>query len=96
MLRQKVRAASFHLRGVLLETPKVVNGAPATMADAEIPPANEPDIGKLVDMEMMALTPGGRERTEAKFRQLFAEGGFDLTGVIPTPSYFFILEGQPL
>lgn len=155
-LLAEILKANPSLRGILLETPKVVDGTRATMAEAElidrcqvvagdffeevpegaeayilklilhdwndedahkilqtcreamapdgkilvanavVPPGNEPYIGKLVDMEMMVMTPGGLERTESEFRQLFAEGGFELTRVIPTPSYLFILEGQPL
>jgi hypothetical protein len=33
----------------------------------------------LIDLEMLALTPGGRERTEDEFRQLFAGAGLALS-----------------
>lgn len=71
-------------------------GGTLLVVNAVIPPGNDPYIGKLVDIEMLAMTPGGRERTEAEFRQLFAAAGFELAWVIPTPSYLYVLEGHYL
>jgi predicted O-methyltransferase YrrM len=65
------------------------------VANSVIPPGNDPYIGKLVDVEMLVMTPGGRERTEAEFRELFEEAGFALTRTIPTPSYLYLLEATP-
>ena len=47
-----------------------------------------------VDLEMLVMTPGGRERTDAEFRDLFARAGLVLQQVVPTPSPFKILEGR--
>lgn len=57
-------------------------------------PGNEPSYSKLLDLQMMVLV-GGRERTEAEFRALFATAGFRLTRVIPTqtPTGFNVIEG---
>jgi len=49
-----------------------------------------------LDLQMLVLTPGGRERTEREFRSLLTEAGFDLRAVIPTASPFRILEATPL
>jgi hypothetical protein len=49
-----------------------------------------------IDLEMLATTPGGRERTEAEFRQLFAAAGFALEKVVPTASPFRVFEGRPV
>ena len=49
-----------------------------------------------IDLEMLALTPGGRERTEDEFRQLFAAAGFVLAQVVPTASPFRVFEGRPV
>ena len=48
-----------------------------------------------LDLQMLVLTPGGRERTEAEFRRLLADAGFELRRVIPTQSPFSILEAAP-
>ncbi len=53
------------------------------VVEAVIPPLNAPSFGKLLDLEMLVL-PGGVERTEAEYRELFAAGGFRLTRVVPT------------
>lgn len=81
----------------ILENCRAAMPADGTLlvANAVIPPGNDPYIGKLVDIEMLVMTPGGRERTEAEFEQLLAEAGFELTRTIPTPSYLYILEAQP-
>jgi O-methyltransferase domain/Dimerisation domain len=50
----------------------------------------------LADLEMLVMTPGGRERTEAEFRVLFAAAGFKPTTIVPTPSELSIIEGVPV
>lgn len=48
-----------------------------------------------LDLQMLVLTSGGRERTESEFRRLLADAGFELRRVIPTQSPFSILEATP-
>jgi hypothetical protein len=43
----------------------------------------------------MLLMPGGRERTEAEYRDLYAAAGFRLTRIIPTESPVSVIEGAP-
>jgi hypothetical protein len=52
------------------------------LLDAVLQPGNAPDLGKLIDLEMLMM-PGGRERSESEFRALFASAGFELTRVVP-------------
>jgi hypothetical protein len=47
----------------------------------------------LADLEMLVMTPGGRERTEAEFRALLAAAGFKPTKIVPTQSELSIIEG---
>ena len=58
-----------------------------------LPGSADPDFGKLIDIEML-LFPGGRERTEEEFRQLFARAGFTLSDVIPTKSPLSVLVAR--
>jgi len=51
----------------------------------------EPDLGKLLDIEMLAM-PGGRERTADEFKALFARSGFEMTRVVPTKSPLSVVE----
>lgn len=46
----------------------------------------------MVDLQMLAVT-GGRQRSEAEYRALFAAAGFRLARVIPTWWGFSIIEG---
>jgi len=52
---------------------------------------NQPDLSKLMDLNMMVMT-GGHERTEAEFKSLLAASGFELTRVIRTASPVCIIE----
>jgi hypothetical protein len=51
-------------------------------------------FGKWLDLHMMVAI-GGRERTEAEYRRLFAAHGFRLTRVVPTASDISVIEGVP-
>jgi ubiquinone/menaquinone biosynthesis C-methylase UbiE len=58
-----------------------------------IAPGNEPSFGKLLDLTMLVI-PGGKERTEEEFRELFAGAGFDLARVVPTQADVSVIEGR--
>jgi orsellinic acid C2-O-methyltransferase len=47
------------------------------------------------DVNMLVCT-GGRQRSEADFRALFAATGFRLTRIVPTPARISIIEGAPV
>ena len=54
---------------------------------------NQPDVSKVMDVEMLML-PGGRERTEEQYGNLFDKAGFKLQQCIPTNSKFAIVEAR--
>jgi len=56
---------------------------------------NESSLGKDADMIMLAF-PGGMERTEAEYRDLFKQAGFQLTKMTPTKSAVNVFEGRPV
>jgi C-methyltransferase len=60
-----------------------------------VPGPNEAHFGKLLDLEMMAMTEQGRERTREEFADVFRQAGFELTRVIPTQGPISIVEGRP-
>jgi O-methyltransferase domain len=70
-------------------------GGRLLVVDQVVPGRNEPGVSKLMDLEMLVL-PGGMERTENEFRELFAASGFRLEGIITTPGIQCILEGVPV
>ncbi|NEO52361.1 MAG: methyltransferase [Okeania sp. SIO3B5] len=57
-----------------------------------IPPGNEPCTGKFMDINMLTICPGGRERTETEYRNLLKKAGFKLTKIVPTESEISIIE----
>ena len=59
-----------------------------------IRPGNEPDLGKVIDLEMLLL-PGGKERTEEEFAALLERAGFRLTRVVATASPLSVIEARP-
>ena len=63
------------------------------VAEQVIPPGNQPFMGKLIDLNMLVMTSGGRERTEAEYRALFEKAGFKLTIIVPTQEDVSIIEG---
>jgi hypothetical protein len=65
------------------------------LIEAVISPGNEPHFGKWLDIEMLAL-PGGRERTEAEFADLFARAGLGLSRVVHTKSPVCAVEAVKL
>lgn len=68
-------------------------GGKLLVVDQVVGPANQPEFAKLMDLEMLVL-PGGQERTEQEWADLFAAGGFRLERVIRTQAPQCILEGQ--
>ena len=60
-----------------------------------VPRGNGPSYAKSLDVNML-VNLGGRERTEAEYRALYAAAGFDLTRTIPAQGELHILEGIPV
>jgi hypothetical protein len=84
--------------GVLLRNVRTaLGGRPGgrlILLEAVIAPGNQPDLAKVVDLEMLAM-PGGRERTADEFRALFDASGFELTRIVPTSAPLSVVEGRP-
>jgi hypothetical protein len=58
-----------------------------------IPEGNEPFMGKLLDMNMLVMCPGGKERTATEYQELFEAAGFKLTRIVPTSTFVSVVEG---
>jgi hypothetical protein len=61
------------------------------LVDAVIAAGNAPDMGKLIDLQML-VTLTGRERTEKEFTAILSEAGFSLSRVVPTASHLSVIE----
>ncbi len=58
-----------------------------------IPPGNDPCAGKFLDINMLVMSPGGRERTELEYQLLFKSAGFKINKIISTSADINIIEG---
>jgi hypothetical protein len=64
------------------------------LVEGIVPPGNDASFTKLLDLNMLVL-PGGKERTEAEYRQLYEAAGFRLTAIVPTRAEVSVIEGRP-
>ena len=55
-------------------------------------PRDTPHPGKLLDITMLVMAPGGQERTEEEYGTLLSKAGFRLTRVVPTESAVSVVE----
>jgi hypothetical protein len=60
--------------------------------DFVLQPPSEPDPGRLIDLEMLVMTEGGRERTADEFSALFARAGLRVSRILPTPAMHSLIE----
>lgn len=72
----------------------VTPGGRLLVVDDVIQPGNDFYAGKFLDLQML-IFPGGKERTEKQFRELFAASGWKLSRVVPTATPICIVEGTP-
>jgi hypothetical protein len=78
---RRAMAAGGKLLIIERELPEI--GAPGQTAEAF-----------LLDLEMLVMTPGGRERTRSEFARLLSDTRFKLARVIPTTSPLSIFEAE--
>ena len=57
-----------------------------------MPETPEPHPAKFMDLNMLAMTEGGSERTEKEFAGLFESAGLKLQTVYPTKSAVSVVE----
>jgi hypothetical protein len=62
------------------------------IVDAVVPAGNTAHYGKLLDLEMLVLTPRGRERTKTEFTNLLRGSGFRMTRIVATESPLSVIE----
>jgi hypothetical protein len=66
--------------------------------ERELPEIGQPGQAEeafLLDLEMLVMSPGGRERTRSEFAKLLSDTHFKLVRVVPTVSPVCIFEAQP-
>jgi hypothetical protein len=61
------------------------------IVDAVIGARNEHEFAKILDIQMLVHLHG-KERTKAEWKELLHAAGFQLTRVVPTPSFAHVVE----
>lgn len=70
------------------------SGGKLLVVESVLPERTEPCFTNLLDLEMLVM-PGGRERTQKEYRQLFANAGFEITRIVPLrPGENNVIEAQ--
>ena len=64
------------------------------LAEMIVPHSPEPHPAKFLDVEMLTVTPGGKERTESEFAVLFENAGLALVQVHTTPGPICLIEAR--
>ncbi|MEZ4267837.1 MAG: methyltransferase [Myxococcota bacterium] len=64
------------------------------VVDNVVLPGNRPDATRLLDLEMLVLTRGGRERTKPELRHLFHEAGLVVSESVPLIGGTRLLVGK--
>jgi len=72
-------------------------GGKLLIIERELPDIGEPGLvaeAFLLDLEMLVMTPGGRERTRGEFARLLSDAHFKLARIVPTSSPVSIFEAD--
>jgi hypothetical protein len=64
------------------------------LAEMVVPHSPEPHPSKFLDIEMLVMTPGGKERTSAEFAVLFESAGLELVRIQTTPGPICLIEAR--
>jgi len=57
-----------------------------------VPSGNNPSAAKMLDLNMLVMCPGGKERTAEEFEELLSQAGLKLNRIIPTQEDICIIE----
>jgi hypothetical protein len=69
-------------------------GGRLLLIESVLSDAPEGAFTKFLDLEMLVVTPGGRERSADEFERLLSRAGFDLGALAPTKSPVSVIEGR--
>lgn len=75
---------------------KIPKNGKLLLFETIVPEANVADFSKFIDLEMLVVTDGGKERTREEFIELLAKAKFKVENIIPTMSMVKVIEARPL
>jgi hypothetical protein len=82
-----------HCRTILkLMREKLPAGGRVLVCEMVVTDEPGPTPAKMLDIEMMVMTVGGKERTKDEFAELFALSGLRLSRIVPTERPICVIE----
>jgi len=69
------------------------SGGKLLLVESVLTPPDVPHFSKLLDLEMLIMSSGGRDRSEEEYRQLYATAGLVFTRIVPTEGPLSVIEG---
>ena len=83
---ERCRTILSHIRKQMAPHGKVL------LYEMVVPETNDPDPSKMLDIEMLIATAGGKERTAVEFEALIQSAGLRLARIVPTHSPMSLIE----
>jgi hypothetical protein len=68
-------------------------GGKVLLVEMVVPEGDAFSPAKWMDLNMLAMTPGGRERTEGEYSVLLQKAGYELKRVVPSQGPVSVIEG---
>jgi hypothetical protein len=68
-------------------------GGRVLLVEAVLEEGNAPQFAKVLDIEMLVITHGGRERNLQEWKLLLEQSGFRFSRVVSNPSPLSVIEG---
>src|SRR5262249_31899752 len=85
-----------HCRTILsLMREKLPNSGRVLVCEMVVTDDPAPSPAKMLDIEMLVMTVGGKERTADEFAALFASSGFRLNRIVSTSRPICVIEAVP-
>lgn len=75
---------------------KISDSGKLLLFETVIPEAGVADFSKFLDLEMLVVTEGGKERTKEEFTELLAKAKFKIDRIVPTISMVKVIEASPV
>ncbi len=75
---------------------KISDSGKLLLFETVVPEAGVTDFSKFLDLEMLVVTEGGKERTKEEFTELLAKAKFKIDRIVPTISMVKIIEASPV
>jgi O-methyltransferase domain len=98
LMRRVLHGMSDDRAERVLQNCRAAMGAKSQLLIIEhvLAPDNAPSWGQMLDVQMLVLNPGGKERTQQEFESLLQSVGLAISAIVPTEAVTsLIIAGKP-